>query len=303
MKSLLKRSVLGIAKRSRLVTDVAAFITHHATASTMSAPTNARDTYGYFRERFIANGKGKSANESVREELVRKFERIDRELPIASTPTDGLFLAEMLLNMDAAGEIVECGCYAGGSSAKLSLVAKILDRRLSVFDSFEGLPVTEQYYLRDQHCRRSDEWVTDWTQGRYAARQDQVQGNIERYGDFSVCRLVKGWFNETLTPRHLANHVAFAFVDVDLADSARDCFTAIWPRLSNGGIYVTHDTAYIKVLQELYSAKLWREQFKSIPPILFGAGFGLCNDSPHIGYMVKGESLTAEYLKSLTIDK
>lgn len=294
MKSILKRSVLGIAKRSRLITNVAAFITRHA---------NTKDSYGYFRERFISNGKGKDVNESIREHLVRRFECIDQEVPIATTPTDGLLLAEMLLNVEAEGDIVECGCYAGGSSAKLSLLAKIRDRKLTVFDSFEGLPAVEQYYLRDQHCRRSDDWVTDWTKERYRARPDEVQNNIERYGDLSVCSLVKGLFNETLTPNNLPDQVSFAFADVDLANSARDCFTALWPLLSNCGIYVTHDTAYIKVLQELYSAKLWKEQFKSIPPILFGAGYGLCNDSPHIGYMVKGESLSSEYLKNLTMDK
>lgn len=78
---------------------------------------------------------------------------------------------------------------------------------------------------------------------------------------------------------------------------------ALWPRLSEKGVYVTHDTAYIKVLQELYDPGLWRDTFRTIPPILFGAGYGLCNDSPHIGYMVKGESLSPDYLKSLTIDK
>jgi len=114
---------------------------------------------------------------------------------------------------------------------------------------------------------------------------------------------VKGWFSETLTSENLPEQVSFAFTDVDLANSAKDCFTAIWPLLSNYGIYVTHDTAFIKVLLELYNAKLWKEQFNSIPPILFGAGYGLCNDSPHLGYMVKGESLSSEYLKSLTIDK
>ena len=294
MKSILKRTVLGIAKRSRLITNVAAFITRHA---------NTKDSYGYFRERFISNGKGKDVNESIREHLVRRFECIDQQVLIATTPTDGLLLAEMLLNVEAEGDIVECGCYAGGSSAKLSLLAKIRDRKLTVFDSFEGLPAVEQYYLRDQHCRRSDDWVTDWTKERYRASLDEVQSNIERYGDLSVCSLVKGLFNETLTPNNLPDQVSFAFADVDLANSARDCFTALWPLLSNCGIYVTHDTAYIKVLQELYSAKLWKEQFKSIPPILFGAGYGLCNDSPHIGYMVKGESLSSEYLKNLTMDK
>lgn len=205
--------------------------------------------------------------------------------------------------MQADGSIIECGCYAGGSSAKLSIIAKLLNRELIVFDSFEGLPVVEQYYLRDQHCRRSNDWVTDWTKGRYAARLDEVQSNINRYGEPSICRLVKGWFNETLTNDNLPENVSFAFADVDLANSARDCFTAIWPLLSVRGIYVTHDTAYIKVLQELYNPELWKKQLKSIPPILFGAGYGLCNDSPHIGYMVKGESLSSEYLKSLTIDK
>ena len=147
MKSILKRSVLGIAKHSNLVTNLAAFITRHA-----STQANIKDTYGYLRERFIMNGKDKDINESIRVDIVRRFERIDQEVPIASTPTDGLFLAEMLLNMQANGDIVECGCYAGGSSAKLSIIAKLLNRELIVFDSFEGLPVVEQYYLKDQHC-------------------------------------------------------------------------------------------------------------------------------------------------------
>jgi O-methyltransferase len=295
VNSLLKRSILGTAKRSSLITHLAAFITRNVATQP--------DTYGYLRERFIANGKGKSFSESSREGLVRKFERIDAEVPMGSTPTDGLFLAEMLLSMRADGDLVECGCYAGGSSAKLSMLASLLGRKLIVFDSFEGLPVAERYYLRDQHCRRSNDWVTDWAKGRYAASLNEVEKNIRQYGESSVCKLVKGWFNETLTKQNLPGQVAFAFADVDLASSARDCFVAIWPLVASGGIYVTHDTAYIKVLLELYNPELWREQLKSIPPILFGAGYGLCNDSPHIGYMVKGESLNSEYLKSLTIDK
>lgn len=277
---------------------MSAFITRHTTLQ-----TNMKDAYGYLRARFINNGKGKDINEPIREDLVKRFERIDKEVPIASTPTDGLFLAEMLLNIQADGDIIECGCYAGGSSAKLSILAELLNRKLIVFDSFEGLPAVEQCYLKDQHCRRSSDWVTDWDKGKYAARLDKVQSNIERCGEISVCSLVKGWFNETLTRNNLPERVSFVFTDVDLANSARNCFIAIWPLLSNCGIYVTHDTAYIKVLLELYNAKLWKDQFKSIPPILFGAGYGLCNDSPHIGYMVKGECLSSEYLKNLTIDK
>jgi len=298
MKSILKQSVLSVAKHSTFVTNLAVFITRHA-----STQINVKDTYGYLRERFIRNGKDKDVNESIRKDIVQKFERIDQNVPIGSTPTDGLILAEMLLSMKADGDIIECGCYAGGSSAKLSILATALNRKIIIFDSFEGLPAVEQYYLKDQHCRRSKNWVKNWDKGRYAAKIEEVSDNIEQYGNLSVCKLVKGFFSETLTNDNLPKQVSFSFIDVDLANSARDCFISIWPLISNYGIYVTHDTAYIKVLQEMYNPKLWKEQFKSIPPILFGAGYGLCNDSPHIGYMVKGDSLSSEYLKSLTIDK
>lgn len=299
MRSLIKRIIFNMARRSKFIINLATMISRHASSQSIT-----KDSYMYLRDKFINNGKNSQiANESIRENIVKQFERIDQEVPIATTSTDGLFIAEMMLNIKANGAIVECGCYAGGSSAKLSLLTKILNRKLIIFDSFEGLPVVDKYYLRDHHCRRNDDWVTDWSKGRYAARINEVKSNIERYGDLSCCSLVKGWFNETLTRSNLPEQVSFAFVDVDLANSARDCFVAIWPLLTDHGIYVTHDSAYIKVLQELYNHQLWKEQFKSMPPIIFGAGYGLCNESPHIGYMVKGETLSSEYLKSLTIDK
>lgn len=263
----------------------------------------SKDSYAYLRDKFVRNGKDNLVSESERERLVRRFERIDSNIPLATTPTDGLFLAEMLLNVKARGSIVECGCYAGGSTAKLSIIAKLLGRWLIVCDSFEGLPAVEKYYLRDQHCRRNNEWVTDWEKGRYAARLEEVQNNVREYGEQSVCKYITGWFSETLNDVNLPVELSFAFVDVDLANSARDCLVALWPRLSDQGIFVTHDTAYIKVLQEFYDPNLWKNKFKSTPPIMFGAGFGLCNESPHLGYMVKGQRLTSEYLKSLTIDK
>jgi len=298
VRSSAKKSLLFIARNSVLLRKAASLIVRDATSKEMSA-----DSYSYLRDKFIRNGKGSFVGESHRKNLLRKFELIDSGIPIGTTPTDGLFLAEMLLNVKAGGCIIECGCYAGGSTAKLSILAKLLDRELIVFDSFEGLPATENYYLRDQHCRRSEEWVTDWDKGRYAARLEEVKRNVKEFGEISACKFVQGWFSHTLNDTNLPDKLSFAFVDVDLANSARDCFVSVWPRLSEAGIFVTHDTAYIKVLQEFYNPKLWKEDFQSMPPILFGAGFGLCNASPHLGYMVKGESLSSEYLKSLTIDK
>jgi predicted O-methyltransferase YrrM len=301
IKRLAKSLVIGAARRSAVIRRTAQSIVAH----TCAPPDGAHQQDGYLdlKAKFIRAGKGSSVPEPVREEVVRRFEEIDRSVPIGSTPTDGLFLAELLINTQADGAVVECGCYAGGSSAKLSIIAKLVGRTMTVFDSFEGLPRVDGPFLRDHHARRSDAWVKDWDAGRYAARLDAVKANVDTYGEGSVCSYVKGWFSDTLTDEHLPGAIGFAFADVDLANSARQCLEAIWPRLGDAGVFATHDAAYIKVLQAFTDPQLWATQFHSTPPILFGAGFGLCNESPHLGYMVKGDALTPQYLKSLTIDK
>jgi O-methyltransferase len=287
LKETVQRVAL-IAARNRLVTKTAVYIATNASEA-------INESYRQLRSRFLSNG-------GLGKEIIERFERIDSYVPIATTPTDGLFLAEMVLNLKADGPMIECGSYAGGSSAKLSLLAKLTDRELLIFDSFEGLPQSDAYNLKDHHCRRGDREIWSWDSGKYSAALDVVKRNIENYGEISVCKFVKGWFNETLIDANLPNRIAFAFSDVDVASSARECFVALWPRLRNQGIYVTHDTAYLKVLLELYNRDLWLNRFKEIPPILFGAGYGLCDASPHLGYMVKGD-VTPEYLKSLTIKK
>ena len=41
---------------------------------------------------------------------------------------------------DVPGVVVECGTWKGASAANLSLICRIVGRRLKVYDSFEGFP-------------------------------------------------------------------------------------------------------------------------------------------------------------------
>ncbi|MBA2669954.1 MAG: class I SAM-dependent methyltransferase [Gemmatimonadetes bacterium] len=252
---------------------------------------------------FLANGRASRYDKATRASIVERFRRIDQGIDIKTTPTDGLFLAEALLSVESAGAIVECGCYNGGSTAKLSILAELTGRHLFVFDSFEGLPDVDDYNRYDLHARRSLRWVRarSWTAGQYAAPLDVVKANVEKYGVLSRCTFVKGWFSETLHER-LPPQIAFAFTDVDLPSSARECLLHIWPRLSERGAFFSHDIAYIKVLQEFNDEHLWKDVFRDHPPIFFGAGYGMGDSSPHLGFAVKGR-VTAEYMKSLTFDK
>ena len=267
----------------------------------------AQLSYQRLREVFIRRGAESNFDEAGRARIVERFERIDREVNTyeggTTFPSDGLVMAEALLSLDIPGDVVECGCFTGGSTSKLSIVANIVGRRLHVFDSFEGLPEVDEYNFRDLHARRSVAFMTPWTAGRYSAGGvEVVKANVARYGEVGVCTFVKGWLKDTLVAEHLPPAVAMAFTDVDIPSSARDCLFGLWPRLSDGGIYFSHDVAFIKVAQVLMDSHVWREVFQEPTPILFGAGWGLGDASPALGFMVKGQQ-SAEYIKSLTLEK
>ena len=261
------------------------------------------DNYHRLRDLFVSNGDKTQYDRTVRKEIVRRFERIDHKMDIVITPTDALFLAEALLSLDCEGDMVECGCYAGGSTAKLSILAGIVGRKLFVFDSFEGLPEAAPNELQDYHARRSTEWMAEWTKGRYTADLDRVRANVEKWGDISVCDFVKGWFEDTLKPDNLPGKIALVLTDVDVPSSVRQCLVSLWPLMCEKGAYFSHDIAFIKALQVLTDQYLWAEVLHEPRPILFGAGFGLCDASPHLGFLVKGAQVAPEYVKSLTINK
>jgi hypothetical protein len=292
MKSFAQNMLVSIARNIPLVSSAAYFVTMR---------TSHKGTYPYYRQMFIENGSQSRCDSRMRAKIVDRFEAIDRQVPKASTAMDGLVLAEALLSVEGTGDIVECGCFAGASSAKLSILAQILEKNLVIFDSFEGLPEGGE---RAVHARRKVKDIKKgWRPGDYSAGLEAVQKNIEAFGEISVCSFVQGWFNQTLNEQNLPKRVIAAFTDVDLQSSARDCLISIWPRLCDGGIFFSHDVAFITVLQQLVDEDLWINQLKSFPPIFFGAGFGVCDLSPHLGYMVKGTTVTAEYLKNLTLNK
>ena len=260
------------------------------------------DSYRDLRRKFIGNGENSKWNSESRSSLVKRFEKIDAMVPSQTTSADGLMLAEALLSVDTSGDVIECGCFSGASTAKLSILCKMTNRKLHVFDSFEGLPESASGDASDYSIQRADEGA-DWKPGSFAAGLERVKSNVEKYGEISVCEFYKGWFKDTLTPGNLPDRIAMAFTDVDLPDSARECLTAIWPRMTERAVYFSHDAVFIKVLLTIMDEKLWREELGEFPPVLFGAGSGLSHSARHLGFAVKGKGLPPEYYKGLTIEK
>ncbi len=172
---------------------------------------------------------------------------------------------------DIVGDVIECGVWKGGSAVNLSLVCKIVGRKLKIYDSFEGLPEGE---LNDREAKH-------YKKGDFLGSIDEVKSNIKRYGAIECCEFIKGWFKDTL-PK-LDSPVLLAFIDVDLEASLHTCVRYIWPYLVNQGYIFTDECVGTDYVALFYSEKWWRKYFNRTPPGLVGAGTGLPLGEYYIG--------------------
>ena len=176
-------------------------------------------------------------------------------------------LAEAILRTppERDGVLVEAGCFRGGSTAKLSVVAKIVNRRLMVFDSFQGLP-----HATGPHDRNIFGGNAAMQAGDYSGQLEEVKRNVDQYGEIEVCQFFRGWFEETM-PQFQAQ-VAGAFVDVDLASSTRTCLQHLYPKLSVGGFIFSHDGHLPLCIQVFEDADFWGQVAGEHSPVIEGLG-------------------------------
>jgi len=172
---------------------------------------------------------------------------------------------------ETEGFILECGTFKGGCAANLSLVAKMTNRKLLVYDSFEGLPEIIQ----------TDREGKNYNKGDFLGSLDEVQNNISKYGKIDNVEFVKGWFENTLP--NLNNKILLAFLDVDLEASLDVCIKNIWPNLIEKGYVFMDEVVGTDYLALFHSERFWKDNFNRHPPGLIGAGTGLPLGEYYIG--------------------
>jgi hypothetical protein len=227
--------------------------------------------------------------------LVLLFRRNSRAVITASSWLEHLQLAAEILSIppEVKGDIIECGCYKGGSTTNLSLVCARVNRRLVVCDSFEGLPPTE---ARDKvHYNYIGQRMEHYEKGQFCGRLDEVKENIRMYGDIRVCEFIKGYFCDTL-PKLDGTMYVTAFVDVDLHQSLEDCVISIWPRLQPGARLFSHEAQDIQFVGLFYDHPWWQKHLHDNAPGFVGAGTGLplgIGGGSSLGYALKIDKETA----------
>lgn len=163
------------------------------------------------------------------------------------------------------GDILEFGCYTGISSAKLSIIAKIINKKLYVFDSFEGLPEIDS--------SASEIHKSIYQKGQYSCSLDTVKKNVSQYGVIKNTEFVKGYFESTLKNYSKIEKIAYTFIDVDLVQSLEECLDFVLPLLQKDGIIFSHeakDPDYLPIFEKYGLLK--KEQYYSE-----GVGNGIDN--------------------------
>ena len=133
--------------------------------------------------------------------------------------------------LDISGDFVEMGCYKGDTSLLLAEIVKASEKKLWIYDSFEGLPEKSD----------KDESVlgTLFRSGELNVTKREVKERFLRAG-LPVPVIKKGWFSD-LVSEDLPDAIAFSFLDGDLYESIKDSIKLVAPKMSDGGVMVVHD--------------------------------------------------------------
>ncbi len=130
------------------------------------------------------------------------------------------------------GDYCEFGCFTGACLNHALNTHKFYMKSKKMyfygFDSFEGFPIEVHKEFKSENFKNDYEMVK----------------KLEE--KFSNCKIIKGFFEETLKDEKIKNdikRISFAFIDCDLAFSAKSVFEFIKPKMSHGS-YIMIDDYY-----------------------------------------------------------
>lgn len=143
------------------------------------------------------------------------------------------------------GDIAEVGVYKGGSA---KLIREATKKPMHLFDTFEGLP---------ELCAKDN--PRQFQRGNYSTSLESAKSYLKNYSDISF---YKGVFPSTAEP---VKNKRFSFVhlDADIYESTLNCLEFFYPRMSRGGVIISHDYPASKGVREAFD-----EFFEDKPEII-----------------------------------
>ena len=152
------------------------------------------------------------------------IKQIKRETEMLLADEDAyLIYATVKKTEKIEGDIAEVGVYKGGSA---KLMREATGKPLHLFDTFEGLP--------DLHVKDNPK---QFQKGNFFASLESVKRYLNNYPNI---HFYKGLFPATAETIK-GKKFSFVHLDVDIYESTLNCLTFFYPRMSRGGVIISHD--------------------------------------------------------------
>ncbi|MBL8839871.1 MAG: hypothetical protein JNL66_26680 [Alphaproteobacteria bacterium] len=163
---------------------------------------------------------------------------------IGTSVSEALYILYYLQQaMKVPGDICEFGVAQGATSRLMACEIINTDRKLWLFDSFEGLPPPgpKDRLIDDIFNLGSMEAYA----GRMASPESLVLDKLREVGfPRERTRVMKGWVNESLKKPDLPRQVAFAYVDFDFYEPIKDALEFLDRCMPAGGRIVIDDYGF-----------------------------------------------------------
>jgi len=138
-----------------------------------------------------------------------------------------IILENLKKSLSIEGEVVELGCNIGTTSIHIQKALKETNKKLYVYDSFQGLPEPTNF----------DGII--YKKGDCNSTKKQFIENLKN--DLPIIN--EGLFSECEYP----NKICFAFFDGDFYSSIMDSFNMVYSKISKGGYILIHDYKFEKL--------------------------------------------------------
>jgi hypothetical protein len=232
-------------------------------------------------------GKNYGLNKNDRINIVNRIVKILSKVKSATNLNVHLTLIKKILEIPTDNEnsyLVEAGCYYGATSCTMSIGAKILNKKLIIYDSFFGLPDDDEKELKVYNHLQVKGF---YEKGMYAGSREIVENLIKDYGEYHNCLFREGIFENTM-PNHLEK-ICFLFLDVDLKSSTKTAISYLWPFILDNHYVFTDDSCDLGIVKLWFDDNWWNKKFNCSSPGYVGSGCGLPinGEFSSLGYTVK----------------
>jgi O-methyltransferase len=128
------------------------------------------------------------------------------------------------------GDVVELGCYLGENCkyTMKTIMEMKSDKRLYVYDSFDGLPEQSVW-----------EEGTGWKPGSLKTTEEILIKNFKQ-NNLPLPIIHKDWFKD-IPEYKIPEKICFAFLDGDFYDSIIDSLEKVYDKVTDGGYIFFHD--------------------------------------------------------------